>query len=1190
MHSYLPSLLEGNDNQLAKPAQAGVWNDDQGTRRLKQLADAIKVPPGTTRIHSIPDPWARAILFDRALFDPKHTLHREIMGEWRGLLAIFGLRERRRFNGLRVVPVELNAAEFKRGLFSSVIARIVPSDDDLIAKDTSWAKFHILRWQKQNSPNAQAFAFTSPTTLVATGVYYQGMLGQDEVPWFDGRLLVDPVGHISMLERTALAEWILWLRSKLSAGDVTDSVRREKLLPYLLRYAQDLDPNATERGDEAVLGETELNLHGGIFALLNKAHKPEEQVITDVEIVTSLPAGGTRYVLIDASLGNQLKRPEREILVHPSETLSTALLRVAGQRKSSEAYARAGKAGEITWCTPAFFFQGDLIYERNEMAEGSKDAEAFPGCRDIKVFGNADHRRILLPLTEAAARLFTPDYLERNFSIEWLSREEARCRLRLQVRSVANQKQFRAGGDTNAEAPSEAQGGAIHEITIERTYFKENKSAKPGEELREPHGMIRIQNLPALCIWPDFAFADQVKESKRTDSKQPEFDNRWKKYFLFEAWRSAEMAKEFIVRPLGASEADGRQITQGSSVFQIYSMTRFPSMLVCQMPFVEGRPRHSDQSPPKGLLLLREPEKPSFTRGRAAALGVDFGTTGTSIYRAFDINNNRGEREDIAQMSFEDRLVRVTGYDRNALEHLTRDLFIPGREWSAGKILSVFQDFGRPANRNGQQERGARMPLRDGHVLFSNESRPADFITGDPGSIRSDLKWGDERQSDAARGFLAQLCMQSVAELVHDGAESIDVRYSYPTAFSDYDLENWKAIWARVIEDDVRAATSVKIEATGAEQDQVDNREAVAATRFFSHEKNLQRLNITRGALTLDIGGGTTDLAVWNRDPDTHEPTLMAHLSVLFAGRDIFLAPILRRPKILTEIHDEIALQTLSDKSGDAHKAQLDAIISAYGEAMLAQLPFKSHNDTVVEFLSILELGLCGIAFYSGLLVGRLVQTGAYQPGTRIPVFVGGNGSKLLQWCALGRFSNQAQIHKKFALCLTEGAKIAAPSLAGMPVQIVLSDFPKEEVAFGLVARATRLSVSDDYTNPLAGESFHVIHKGQKGADEIKEWNESPDPESLRADIVKVNRQMPIFTTFLKTMNPRMTSEAIEEEVDDISGFVDSTFIEMAHALAQDQGRNGHGGGPDPMRREPIFIMALKRLLEKKTNDWASHG
>lgn len=590
-HPYLPKLKSGTENAVAVPAQEGVWNDEQAKTRLDNLAKAIETPPALHRIYSIPDPWARAILFDRALFDDAHNLHRAILNEWRGLLAIIGLKQRRHFDGLSIRPVSLKASDL-RSSFGRVVSQLMPIDTELIDSATGWETFYVFRWMRQphehNRP--RAFAFTSPMTIVATGAEYKDLLGTDEVPWFDGTVLKDPTEHLAARERKALAEWIHFVMSQISA--FSTSVRRGRLIERFRDFANDLDRTAQLRNEEEVADKrATLGLTHGIFRILDKPRKAEAEALTDVEINTNKPGAPTLY-LIDPSLAQQWNVPDREITINQDVNLAT-----------SRQYTHTGMnygsvTPNISWCTANYFFADRLIYEKN-------DADAFPGCRPVKTSGNARSRFVAVPLNPDTTKLFTPAYLADKFSIEWLPDGGATCRLELHLRSMrlAQSGKGGSGSQTNGRQDGPTFSSA-HQETTNRECVQE-RPCTIQRTYREDE-MVRVDSMPPVAIWPNFKLRGV----------------NWKTYFLFQSWGESEK-REFSVKPGDPDETTSREHNLEGTRFEIYRVSSFPEVLVCEAPYHSSERNRTLAA--RGLLLVNPPPDRKPPSAGSVALGVDFG-------------------------------------------------------------------------------------------------------------------------------------------------------------------------------------------------------------------------------------------------------------------------------------------------------------------------------------------------------------------------------------------------------------------------------------------------------------------------------------------------------------------------------------------------------------------------------------
>jgi hypothetical protein len=560
---------------------------------------------------------------------------------------------------------------------------------------------------------------------------------------------------------------------------------------------------------------------------------------------------------------------------------------------------------------------------------------------------------------------------------------------------------------------------------------------------------------------------------------------------------------------------------------------------------------------------------------------VDFGSTGSDVYQRTGNGIPR-------PLVFKNRLRQITGFDATQFKKFTRALFIPAREWSADQILSVFHDFGDP--KDGP---GARVVVRDGHVLYTED--PSEFFSGDRRRVKSNLKWGDQRERIAARDFLRQLSLQSAAEIAAQGCAEADFRYSYPTAFSDGDIANLDAMWDRIVAalgDQTGIAFHLNptyLDPVSGEQTDADNREAITATKFFcDFTGNGERMDIAGGAVTLDIGGGTTDMAIWRKGE------LVSHSSVLFAGRDIFLNPLAKRPSILSEIDPRVPVKELlnTTEQDSAFNAHLDAIISKHGEELIRGLA-DQPDDNVRKFLEILEAGLCGIGYYAGLLMRRVRNAGVYKPGRRILIFAGGNGSKIFRWCALGKLSERSEIHTRFANAFLTGADLkksdgGAQAVPIPKIIIQLSEKPKSEVAYGLVCQDTPLKIKEDFATSLAGEAFVIGDDEEAGK---RDWDSTPSAEDIRKRIVQVQRTFPQFRQFLDSIDELPDEESAKDLFDKLGSEVDRRLSKLAVDAAAVKLKDRKKKRDESLlRNEPIFILALKAYLEIRTKEWAGRA
>jgi hypothetical protein len=116
-YPVLPLLKE--IRTIAAFAEEGVWDSRRNATELANLSQDIDVTKVGININSIPDIWARPLLFEMALYDgpvpgnnyPGHLLHKRTLAEWRGLMAMLALREA---SHVKVVPIRVPDDEATR--------------------------------------------------------------------------------------------------------------------------------------------------------------------------------------------------------------------------------------------------------------------------------------------------------------------------------------------------------------------------------------------------------------------------------------------------------------------------------------------------------------------------------------------------------------------------------------------------------------------------------------------------------------------------------------------------------------------------------------------------------------------------------------------------------------------------------------------------------------------------------------------------------------------------------------------------------------------------------------------------------------------------------------------------------------------------------------------------------------------
>ena len=1082
LHPLLPKLRGDDRNQIAGFNQPGRW-DDREVEELSKLSNSIKVEeinPNYLEIDSIPDMWARPLLFEMALFDGEHLLHPRMLAEWRGLLALIALKHYRRIDKLSTMAVELpNVRQIReqRGTVGtdllSVLAQLAPQAGDAdraLAANVDWLHHWVFLF------GDRAIGMTSPTTLVCTAIDYRSTISN--VAWFDGRLLGDPVSLLNKTESRALANWLNTLSINLTADPQirADNPQLNVLLELLDNYITDLGGarGATIDYDAPILVES--GRHSGIFEYLSRPVRPPDVPESEVSLVPSRQGAPTvKLLVLDESIATKWKREKQNILVWGIISLETAIP-FSGLPASAARDMIAGQSlTEAKWRTPEDFLTDRLFVLKRK--------DAFPG---------ALHVANDTILTDRNEDLVSPLLPVREELLDYLTAADLRRRIRFEKNSLGITVALRlplAGGD----------------FEVSRLYhFKDNQ-------------IIYLDDTPVLEVWPNF----------RREG--------WRLYFTY--FSTGGQRSTFRARPYVAPGVElGRRVFDDR---EISRTTAYPEAMVCQADVADTQ-YETFKTEAAGVLLLTPPERKT-NEGKHWHIGIDFGTTGTHAFR-------RQEGAAPGPIVLQQRLVSIT-QTREVLRLAMFDHFLPPEEQET-PFLSIFQAFP-----NAPEPTRLR-PTLDGHIFFIQET-----VEAAAKRVTTDLKWSRrERERIYTGTFLEQICLQCAAEAAEAGVSEIVWSYSFPTAFSEKQQDSFRAKWIQVTRQ-CKALTGLGGVVTGQKKTPAEPRamtESEASASFF---REVHKAPTATGTVFIDIGGGTSDIAIWQHN------RVCWQTSLLYAGRTLFLDPLYENTALLKRFVGDIqALEKAKMGEKTAFYAEVDALLNRKSNDILAKLVDVEVYADVQRFRQLIALGLSGLFYYVGLVLRHLIEAGRYE--REVPdIYVGGNGSKMFRWLGAGEFRSDNPLKKLFKRLVMEA--VGFEDQARM-IELELSKHPKGEAAFGLVSKVSLVrpgaAVRDNRV--VAGEPFG--HNRQ-----VHPWNTLVDAEILQQGIT-AQRQLVHLPRLINIFNNFAASQA------DMLTSIDNTN-DVAHKLYQQLAVKLVAYKRFERRDiivEPLFMLAMKTLLE----------
>jgi len=387
MYPFLPKLKSSVESDKIKKLQAfdkrGIW-DIGGRGDLSDLADSLdvgKFDPNYFEVDSIPDIWARPLLFEMAFFDKSHLLHERIIQEWRGLLAMLALKEIR---ALPIDTVEIKIPKSEKQKFQSEedkeIERSSPdflqalgalAPDVFIAEDTDWYQIFVILFR------GRPIGMTSPTTLVCTAVSCFNRIF--DVPWFNSRLLVDPVPFLNYNEKMSLIGWLDYLSTNFSNHQVRSDQYIIDMRTYLNKeidaFQRDLGLKEGENVEPPQLSSSGIHLEYGIYVYLDKPIKPVEEEISHVKLIPSRkePMPSPNLLVIDKKIAKDWGMKEQDVIVFGSYNLSS--VPYSGLKDDTKKFGDKPLRG-AEWIKPEMFFTQKLFY--------LEQGDALPGCVEIE--------------------------------------------------------------------------------------------------------------------------------------------------------------------------------------------------------------------------------------------------------------------------------------------------------------------------------------------------------------------------------------------------------------------------------------------------------------------------------------------------------------------------------------------------------------------------------------------------------------------------------------------------------------------------------------------------------------------------------------------------------------------------------------------------------------------------------------
>lgn len=1093
MTTFLPPLRA--EHRVSPLPGAGGWHPLGSTSDpLRVIAQGLNTPESlsdASDIVSVPDVWAAVIVFRDALTISRHPLHARAVGEWRGLLATVALAS----SYVKDLTSELvQISSLPSGPWIDIVRILRPLASLLDGRSID--EIAILRAEKKVIGLAQPLTLLSPSRSLAD---HSEM---PSIPWLKDGRFQDPlkVGGIGVEDRWALTRYLDRMIDALRSHAHVDDIA--VLIGLLRDYAEEARPSGIEptfSPEPSILQFPALP----VFTAMNQpervalAGRPMSDALLKLRPDLVCPLQGV--ILIDQNLDRLLGIPAGNLRIW--ETTTLGMLKANWdllENIKSEAQAKG-----YLILSPDEIFLPKLYRVVGIGSERGFDQHP-PGAREH-----------VLPLSPFVLALMSGA-------------------------DLARASRLVPGGDgTTLHLSLSLTTGA--RLTLSRLY--------PDEVSFEPPLI--------LSVWPNFraewwklhfGFTSATIDVQYTPVALLSADDISRRLNANDGFSTVAAARGLRDANFRAPNSDINWLRNDRTIAQgIHALVAAPEAAVMEY-------RERSDTDTAGLVLMPTPEPITEVGSGRAVIGIDFGTTNTSVYLLMPGSNPE-------RLAIKSRHVVAYSDTEQGRDLLDRE-FLP-----ASEVEIPFQTILRT---RGARPDGERI-FRDALIYFAQRRVSAMHAISGEG-LHYNLKWS--REHDGAKRielFLTEAAILGLTEAAARGIHPVNVsfRYSYPEAFRSWQLTGF--------EQAARNASRIAIEMAMGKQLSSDlsvdfRTESVSTALYFIHRRNV---SATEGLISMDIGGGTTDIAILQKNANNAEQ-LTWRGSFELAGRAMLIDHLRRHPGILSKLADRVPqlkplvtalnAQATTDEQKATIATELVVNSKPFAEAIEKYLAVLAGSPEAERLKAVALTAFAGLLDYTGRVVRSLVENGSLnaRPRTTVTIAVGGRASLLLRYLLTSQDDRE-----KILRFFTEATDAAMPR-----AELIFSNEPKEEVAYGLVHNDTSV-IGRVYADPPLGE---VVEQGGNIIPSNTRIAEIALEATCRIE------EAPEFRRFLDRLPSIGVRASVDEHV--IANLIGEANqeIQRAQTLAVEDAR-GHAAIEDTSSIEPPFVVILRRFVRRLALD-----
>lgn len=405
------------------------------------------------------------------------------------------------------------------------------------------------------------------------------------------------------------------------------------------------------------------------------------------------------------------------------------------------------------------------------------------------------------------------------------------------------------------------------------------------------------------------------------------------------------------------------------------------------------------------------------------------------------------------------------------------------------------------------------------------------------------------------------------AEALSEGARVISVSHSYPSVFTPGLVSKHTNEWMGL-----GVYSSLLIERPLSE--------AEAVGRYLQVGENAA---ITENTIALDMGGSTTDVAIWTSNKLSRQVSVKMAAGI--AGRYVQTEPGTFRQELVNILRGQpfnMSLNLDYFKNRDSgYSLMFNAILnSATGTGHLSSLIASIQRSQEGQLLIAHIMYVFGaLIYYAGMLSRELKMNQASQSY----IYYCGKGGQLLEWVE----NRDRFVEEMF------GAGVLGPNHAGgvrVSVKLAPTSVPKQEVGRGLLAESALTAAQNNQEGGLVNLEPPTVIVGEEGYPGLNTF------EELKGDVLaSLSKEVPAYQnlkelnhfvkTFVNSGSTREAAHLLGLTTTEPSDFR-ARLKERLFGLARGRVVYDLVHHPTEALLESLFITEVKVLLETVTKNY----